>query len=134
MLKQKGRTPVMPKLYDMDRTTTELRDVKATIDRSVRILRKKQMPDEDIVAYLKRVVDKYFAEKKLQLAQEQAQKLDKIYHNIRCRTANKHELELELDLLEKELSDLAEDYKLLAELYKKHNILSQDEEKATEEV
>lgn len=126
MLGANSRMPVSTTMHETHKTTISLKDVMSVIDSRVKKLKKNQTLDSVIIASLKSFVDKYIEEEKLKLSIEHTHRLSKINQNIRCRIADKVELEKQLLLVETELSNLKQDYNLLEKLYKEYNLLSKD--------
>ena len=126
MLGANSRMPVSTTMHETHKTTISLKDVMSVIDSRVKKLKKNQTLYSVIIASLKSFVDKYIEEEKLKLSIEHTHRLSKINQNIRCRIADKVELEKQLLLVETELSNLKQDYNLLEKLYKEYNLLSKD--------
>ena len=126
MLSVNSRMPVSTTIGETHKPTNGLKEVMSVIDNRVKKLKKNQTLDTVIIASLKSFVDKYIEEEKLKLSIEHTHRLSNINQNIRCRIADKVELEKQLLLVDKELSNLEQDYILLEKLYKECNLLSKD--------
>ncbi len=127
MLYVKPRTPIMEDLYLKENTTIKQKSIRNVIDDRAKQLKKDQALDDVIVSSLKSLANNYIEEQKLKITLEHEKRKIAINNNTKYRSADITELKEELKLVLEELSDLRNDYDLLQELYKNHNILNNKE-------